>query len=133
MSWKELNSAIAKAMQNYCGGVKCEELLKEGLDLIGSFEENEVKHLYAANPHELMRVHEVMDILTVAKIVLNASLCRKSSSGPLCFTRSDYPEKDPEKDRHHIVIRQENGELLTQSVPLDYFGDLKTEYEARNS
>ncbi len=32
-NWKELNMAISKAMQNYCGGVKCEELLKEGLDL----------------------------------------------------------------------------------------------------
>lgn len=34
MGWKELNMAIAKAMQNYCGGVKCETLLREGLDLL---------------------------------------------------------------------------------------------------
>ena len=31
MNWKELNMAISKAMQNYCGGAKCEALLKEGL------------------------------------------------------------------------------------------------------
>lgn len=30
MGWKELNKAISKAMQNYCGGVKREALLKEG-------------------------------------------------------------------------------------------------------
>lgn len=132
MHWKELNMAIAKAMQNYCGGVKCDDLLKEGLDLLESFEREAVPQLYARNPHELMRIHEVLDILTVAKIVLHASLARKSSSAPLSFIRSDYPEMDPERDRRHIAIRQENGKVLTRSVPLDFFGELKEEYEKHN-
>ncbi|MBQ1312404.1 MAG: FAD-binding protein [Blautia sp.] len=133
ISWKELNSAISKGMQNYCGGVKCDELLSEGLDLLEGFSQSEAKAMYARNPHELMRVHEVLDILEVAKLVLHASLSRKSSSRPLCFQRSDHPEPDPEKDRHHIVIRQENGTVMTRDVPLDFFGDLKSEYEARNT
>ena len=132
LTWRELNSAIAKGMQNYCGGVKCDELLTEGLDLMEGFSRNEAKLLIASNPHELMRVHEVLDILEVSKLVLHASLARKSSSRPLCFTRSDHAEMDPEADRHHIVIRQEEGEVRTRNVPLDFFGDLKTEYEARN-
>lgn len=132
VSWKELNMAISKAMQNYCGGVKCEALLKEGLDLLESFEQEIVPKLTAANPHELMRVHEVLDILTVAELVLHASLARKSSSVPLCFNRSDYPELDPENDRKHIVIRRENGAVTTRDVPLGFFGKLKTEYEKRN-
>ena len=132
LSWKELNAAIAKAMQNYCGGVRCEALLKEGLDLLKRFEEEMVPRLTADNPHDLMRIHEVLDILTVSQIVLHASLARHSSSAPLFFRRSDYPEMDPEADRHHIAIRQENGKVLTRDVPLDYFGDLQTEYEARN-
>lgn len=132
IGWKELNMAISKAMQNYCGGVKCEALLKEGLDLLESFEQEIVPRLTAANPHELMRTHEVLDILTVAQLVLHASLARKSSSEPLCFRRSDYPQMDPEEDRKHIVIRQENGAVLTRDVPLDFFGELKSEYEKRN-
>ena len=132
MTWKELNMAIAKAMQNYCGGVKCDALLMEGLDLLTTFEKEMVPKLSCRNPHELMRIHEVLDILTVAKMVLHASLARKSSSAPLCFTRSDYPEMDPEKDRCHIAIRQENGEVKVRKVPLDFFGELKTEYEKRN-
>jgi succinate dehydrogenase/fumarate reductase flavoprotein subunit len=132
IGWKELNSAISKAMQNYCGGVKCDSLLLEGLDLLKSFEKEIVPSLYAANPHDLMRTHEVLDILTVAQMVLYASLERKSSSEPLCFVRSDYPEMDPEKDRKHIVIHQENGKPVTREVPLDFFGDLETEYEKRN-
>jgi succinate dehydrogenase/fumarate reductase flavoprotein subunit len=132
LSWKELNAAIAKAMQNYCGGVRCEALLKEGLDLLKRFESEMVPRLTADNPHDLMRIHEVLDILTVSQIVLHASLARQSSSAPLFFRRSDFPEMDPEADRHHIAIRQENGKVLTRDVPLDYFGDLQTEYEARN-
>ena len=132
MGWKELNMAISKAMQNYCGGVKCEALLKEGLDLLQSFERDIVPELVADNPHDLMRTHEVLDILTVAQLVLHACLARKSSSAPLCFTRSDYPEMDPVEDRKHIVIHQENGQAVTRIVPLNFFGKLKDEYEKRN-
>ncbi|MDO4298166.1 MAG: FAD-dependent oxidoreductase [Lachnospiraceae bacterium] len=132
IGWKELNMAISKAMQNYCGGVKCDALLKEGLDLLESYEREIVPNLTASNPHDLMRTHEVLDILTVAQLVLHASLARKSSSEPLCFRRSDYPEMDPAQDRKHIVIWQENKQVLTRDVPLDFFGKLQTEYEKRN-
>lgn len=132
MGWKELNMAISKAMQNYCGGVKCEALLKEGLDLLKSFEREIVPKLSASNPHELMRTHEVLDILTVAELVLYASLERKASSEPLCFVRSDHPEMEKEEERRHIVIRQENGRVVTRDVPLDFFGNLREEYEKRN-
>lgn len=130
--WKELNMAISKAMQNYCGGVKCDALLKEGLDLLESFERDIVPNLTAANPHDLMRTHEVLDILTVAELVLHACLVRKSSSAPLFFRRSDFPEMDPECDRKHIAIHQENGQVVTRDVPLNFFGDLQEEYEKRN-
>lgn len=38
MDWRELNMAVSKAMQNYCGGVKCKALLEEGLALLNSYE-----------------------------------------------------------------------------------------------
>ncbi len=132
MNWKELNMAIAKAMQNYCGAVKCDALLSEGVNLLESFEREIVPKLSCRNPHELMRTHEVLDILSVAQLVLQASLARKSSSLPLCFNRSDYPQMDPEGERKHIVIRNEHGAVMTREVALDFFGNLKEEYEKRN-
>ncbi len=133
MDWRELNMAIAKAMQNYCGGVKCDDLLREGLDLLHSYETEIVPQIGASNPHELMRAHEVFDILTVARLILEACLLRKSSSVPLCFERSDYPQMDPPEDDHFITIRlNERGEVVKGCVPKGYFGDLKTEYEKRN-
>ena len=132
MDWRELNMAIAKAMQNYCGGVKCDDLLKEGLDLLESFEKDIVPQISCENPHELMRAHEVFDILDVAKLILHACIARKSSSAPLFFQRSDYPQMDPEEDKRIITIRQEYGKSIEGSVPLGYFGNLKEEYEKRN-
>lgn len=132
ISWKELNMAIAKAMQNYCGGVKCDALLKEGLDLLQQFEKEIVPQLSCQNPHDLMRIHEVLDILTISQMVIYACLERKSSSTPLCFERSDYPKHDPIEDRNHIVIRQENGKVIARREELTFFGNLKEEYEKRN-
>lgn len=130
--WKELNKAISRAMQNYCGGIKCEENLREGLDLLESYRKEIVPNLHCENPHELMRTHEVMDILDVATMILHACLMRESSSAPLCFERSDHPEMDPEQDRCFITIRQENEAPVRGVIPHDYFGDLEEEYEKRN-
>ena len=130
--WKELNKAISRAMQNYCGGIKCEENLREGLDLLESYRNEIVPNLHCENPHDLMRTHEVMDILDVATMILHACLMRESSSAPLCFDRSDCPEMDPERDRCFITIRQENGIPVRGVIPHDYFGDLEEEYEKRN-
>lgn len=130
--WKELNKAISRAMQNYCGGIKCEENLREGLDLLEGYRKEIVPNLHCENPHELMRTHEVMDILDVATMILHACLMRESSSAPLCFERSDHPEMDPEQDRCFITIRQENGAPVRGVIPHDYFGDLEEEYEKRN-
>ena len=119
-------------MQNYCGGIKCEDLLQEGLSLLNTYENEMVPQLSCTNPHDLMRTHEVLDILQVAKMIMQACLFRKSSSDELHFYRSDYPKKDPEQDRCFITIRQENGKAVRGEIPLDYYGDIQTEYEKRN-
>lgn len=132
IDWRELNKAISKAMQNYCGGIKNDMLLRQGLELLASYEKDWVPALSCKNPHELMRAHEVMDILEVCKLILNACLLRKSSSAPLCFERSDYPEMDPKEDQCFITIYQEDGEIRSRRVPKEYYGDVKTGYEACN-
>lgn len=65
-------------------------------------------------------------------MILQACLFRESSSKPLCFERSDYPQMDPEADKCFITIRQENGKAVKGRVPLGYFGDVEEEYEKRN-
>lgn len=132
MGWKELNFAISKCMQNYCAEIKCEELLDEGLDLLDTFSREFVPQLHCETPHDLMRTHEVLDILEVSKMILEACRMRKSSSAPLCFQRSDCPQMDPEEDRKFITIRQVDGKAVRGEVPHDYFGDVEEMYEKYN-
>lgn len=132
MDWRELNRAVSKAMQNYCGGVKNDMLLSQGLELLKSYKRDCVPLLSCKNPHELMRAHEVMDILEVCELILHACLLRKSSSKPLCFERSDYPQLDPVEDQCFITLWQEKGKVSSRRVPKGYYGNVKEQYEAHN-
>ncbi len=98
--------AISKAMQNYCGGVKNDDLLIQGIDRL--LTEEIVPSPDCNNPHELMRTHEVLDILDVSEMILQACLMRKSSSKQLCFYQRST-QMDPKEDHCFITIRQENG------------------------
>ncbi len=132
MDWRELNKAICKAMQNYCGGVKNDMLLTQGLDLLNAYEQDFVPQLSCKNPHELMRTHEVLDILDVARMIINACLLRKADSEPLCFERSDNDESMAKEEDCFITIYQEDGQVKSRKVPKNYYGDVKTGYEAHN-
>ena len=133
MHWKELNAAIAKCMRNYCGEIKNDELLDQGIALLKNYEETVVPELSADNPHDLMRTHEVLDILTVAQIILEACKMRRCDAPPLFFTRSDGNDRNPAEEKAFITIRQEDGRAVKGILPQRYYGeDLDHEYEIRN-
>jgi len=130
MDWKEFNAGLCRVMQNYCGELKHEELLKIGLITFAEIEENEAATLYADNPHKLTRALDVLDILTCDQIILHACLARKASSEVLSFSRTDYPEMDPPEWHKWIVIRQDKGEVKTGEMPIDFYEPLQDNYEA---
>lgn len=129
MSWKELNLAITKAMQNYCGGIKCDALLDEGIDLLKFYEQEYVPQLSCTNPHDLMRIHEVLDILTISQVVLEACKQRKANCESLHFKRSDSQNQE---ERYHIILSKQEEKIHGRHVPLDYYGDIQSEYEKHN-
>jgi len=132
VDWKELHAGIARAMQYFCSEYKTESLLNMGLDTLKDIEERHVPRLYALDPHKLMRSLEDLSLLTHGQIVLNASLARKASSLPLNFFRIDYPAIDPPEWNKFVTIKLENGKVKVGELPLDYWGDMKANYEARN-
>jgi len=132
IEWKELHAGIARAMQYFCSEYKTESLLNMGLDTLKDIEENHVPRLYALDPHKLMRSIEDLSLLTHGQIVLNASLARKASSNVLFFHRIDYPEIDPSEWNKFVTVKLQNGTVKAGELPLDYWGDLKENYEAHN-
>jgi succinate dehydrogenase/fumarate reductase flavoprotein subunit len=132
IDWKELHAGIARTMQYFCSEFKTESLLKMGLDSLKEIEEVFVPRLYALDPHKLMRSIEDLSLLTHGQIVLNASLARQASSQMLNFFRIDYPEIDPPEWNKFVTVKLESGRVKAGELPLDYWGDMKANYEAHN-
>ncbi|MFQ5790878.1 MAG: hypothetical protein ACE5JI_10430 [Acidobacteriota bacterium] len=86
----------------------------------------------AANPHELMRCLEALNVLTNAEIVLHSCLARKASSKQLHFIRTDYPEMDPPQWHKFMTVRNTPEGVKIGEKPIDYYGSLKESYEAHN-
>jgi succinate dehydrogenase/fumarate reductase flavoprotein subunit len=129
MDWKELNAGICKILQDYCGELKNEELLSIGLKWLDELEDGEAATARARNPHELYRVLEVFNIITVGRMMLEASRARKASSSHLDFTRTDYPEVDPLEWNKWVTIKLDGGDVKVGELALDYYGDMEKNYQ----
>jgi len=130
--WPQLNSAICRTMQSYCGAIKSDSLLQTGLQVLAQLRGEEAENLMAANPHELAHALEVQNILTVASIIVHACLARKASSRELHFERLDYPQMDPPEWNKFLTVAMENEQVKVGKLPLDYYGDVQAEYERLN-
>jgi succinate dehydrogenase/fumarate reductase flavoprotein subunit len=132
IGWKEFNMGISKTMQNYCGDVKRDDLLNIGLLRLQEYEKKVIPNAYAYNPHELVRLLEVFDILTVSQIILHSCIARKTSSKSLCFNRGDSDRDESEKDKRLITVKLVNNTVVIDEKPLAFFGNLKENYEKYN-
>jgi succinate dehydrogenase/fumarate reductase flavoprotein subunit len=80
MDWKELNAGVCRVMQDYCGEIKNEGTLKIGLKWLDELEAGECQTAFARNPHELSRLLEVFNILTVGRMIFEGCLARHQQS-----------------------------------------------------
>jgi succinate dehydrogenase/fumarate reductase flavoprotein subunit len=132
IDWKELHAGIARAMQYFCSEYKTERLLNMGLDSLKYIEEKWVPHLYALDPHKLVRSLEDLSLLTCAQLIIQASLARKASSRMLDFHRIDYPQLDPPEWNKFVTVKLDNGKVKVGEIPFGYYGKMKENYEAYN-
>ena len=84
--------------------------------------------LYAVDLHDLMNVHEVIDRLDVAEVLVHHLKFRKETRWQGWQTRTDYPAIDPDLDCFvESRLNKENGviEMFTrpyeQLVPGDRY------------
>jgi hypothetical protein len=96
-------------------------------------ESNEAPHVTAGNPHQLMRVLEVHDILTCARMIVTACEARKASSAYLHFNRLDYPVIDPAEWHKWIVIARRGQEVTISHRPIAFWGDFESNYGPRHA
>jgi succinate dehydrogenase/fumarate reductase flavoprotein subunit len=130
IDWKELNAGVCRVMQDYCGELKSEELLRIGLKWFDEIETGEAASAFARNPHELSRLLEVFNIMANGRMIMEACRVRKASNPNLGFTRTDYPEVDPPEWRKWVTVKLDGGKVKVGELPLDYHGDMKKNYES---
>lgn len=96
----EMEERMQRIMDEYAGGVHQyfrmnEPQLLKARKEIRHLKEQE-KYLYCDNFHDLMNIHETIDRLDVAEVLIEHLLYRKETRWPGWQTRTDYPEKDEE-------------------------------------
>ena len=120
-------------MQNYCSEPKNAELLSLAKTWLADIEANEVPRVGASDPHQLMRVLEVHDIVTCAQMIVAACEARKASSAYLHFKRLDYPQMDPAEWHKWLVIRKQGDEVSVSDRPIAFWGDFESNYRPRHA
>lgn len=136
IGWKEINYAIARIMQDYCGRYKNEQTLNLGLRLFRELEETEYAGAHASNPHELGRLLECSSLIRVGEMVMQSSLVRKASSLYLDFYRLDYPDMDPQEWQKLLPVKQADGKIEARELSFNhhleppYAPDYEENYQA---
>ncbi|WP_077073856.1 FAD-binding protein [Mailhella massiliensis] len=87
-------SAIRQVMSYYMGYVRNEKGMLQALDSLNRIAALK-DDLYAENMHELMRIHEAFDLLTMCRLATLCTLERKETSANTVYLRTDYPNPDP--------------------------------------
>jgi len=113
MEWKELNAGVCHVMQSYCTPEKEPEVLKIGLRWLDELWKSEAATAMARNPRELMRVHEVFNIITNGQMIMESCLA-------------------PMKKNYWETIKLDGGDPQLGELSYDFAGDLVANYKSHN-
>ncbi|OCL27702.1 adenylylsulfate reductase [Orenia metallireducens] len=95
---EDLEERLQKVMDEYAGGLSTNYLLDEGKLIIARKELERLKADLtkgrAENIHQLMNLHEVIDRVDVARVLVEHLLYRKETRWRCYQERVDYPKKD---------------------------------------
>lgn len=119
VGWKELNYAVARIMQDYCGTYKTEYVLDMGIRRMNDLLETEGLRMYVSNPHELARAVETISLGELGIACMEAAKARKASCKVLGFFRNDYPD-EPEEWHAWVALSQDEDGVKSRKVPVDY-------------
>jgi succinate dehydrogenase/fumarate reductase flavoprotein subunit len=96
--------------------IKHRDRLTAALNMITFYQKHFVPALKAEDAHELRLALETKNMLCNAEMKLRASLFREESRGT--HYREDFPCRDEENWNAWIKIRNQNGEMVLEKVPV---------------
>lgn len=115
----DIEDKLKKTMWNNVGIFRDEEKLLEAkadvAHLMKQIKKMRVRATIKERNRDLQDCLEVVNMLKTAETVIDAALIRKESRG--AHSRTDYPQM-LEEWRKNIVVRKENGKIITKIVPV---------------
>ena len=111
MDWKEFNMGVCRVNNYYCVDSNL-NLLNIGLKYMDEIWKSEALEVQARNPRELMRVHEVFNIIMNSQMIMEA------------LKAAAVPQKN------WLTIKLVGGDVRLDKFPYDFGGDLAANYDA---
>jgi len=130
----QLEYKLRRMVNDYLQPPKVTRKMELAVERFGEIGED-LEHLAAADPHELMRAMEVHHIYDCARMAAHASLFREESRWGLYHYRVDYPQRDDAQWFTHCHLRKgANGEMESLKRPVEPYilpldDDEKTAYQ----
>jgi succinate dehydrogenase/fumarate reductase flavoprotein subunit len=130
----QLEYKLRRMVNDYLQPPKATRKMELALDRFAEIGDD-IGHISAANPHELMRAMEVSHIFDCAKMAAHASLFRTESRWGLYHYRVDYPERnDAEWFVHCHLKKAADGGMESFKRPVEPYiipldEDEKTAYQ----
>ena len=120
LPYREFEDIVRNITTDHFGPVKTEQSLQAATEKLSRLD-GAREDLRAENLHELMRVHEAMNIQQVAKITACAAMARKESRFSPYHHRADFPKTDDEDYCGLIVVKKNpEGRAVTRFELLEY-------------
>lgn len=111
IGWKEFEMALQRILTEGAGPCRTAyrlQIAQEKLERLQSASEL----VGATTPHDLLRLHEVHNLLTIGRCTVNAALHREESRFGNCHYREDFPEQNDERFLGQVVVsRESDGKL----------------------
>lgn len=98
----EFEERLQKIMDEYAGGIStnyelCEPKLLLARTLLATLEEDVKSRLAVGNIHDLVKAHEIMDRVLVARVLVEHLIYRKETRWHSYQERVDYPTRDDQR------------------------------------
>nr|NIN65124.1 hypothetical protein [Anaerolineae bacterium]NIQ78311.1 hypothetical protein [Anaerolineae bacterium] len=116
--WQEFEDVLQRILTEGMGPVRSAwgmERARQNLDALEKWK-NQVQ---ARDYHDLCRVQEIYNMVTVARCMLTAAMFREESRFGQCHNRLDFPETDDRGWLGQVLVhRNEEGEAQAMFLPL---------------
>ncbi|WP_083248398.1 adenylyl-sulfate reductase subunit alpha [Desulfuribacillus stibiiarsenatis] len=124
VTYEEMEGRLQKIMDEYAGGVSSYYEMSEPRLKIAEKRlkqlRSQIPFLVAKDTFELMNVHEVIDRLDVAEVLVQHLLHRKETRWPAYQSRTDYPERNDMQWLKFVnSYRNQEGEIQMVERPYE--------------